>query len=57
MQDTHDVMPVNALIPQKLKPKTIRLRRYLSRAYPLKKDEVETKKNLWVAPSGTIICQ
>ena len=56
MQDTHDVMPVNALIPQKLKPKTIRLRRYLSRAYPLKKDEVE-KNILWVAPSGTIICQ
>jgi len=43
MQDTHDVMPVNALIPQKLKPKTIRLRRYLSRASPLKKDEVEKK--------------
>jgi len=43
MQDTHDVMPVNVLIPQKLKPKTTRLRCYLARAYPLKKDEVEKK--------------
>ena len=41
MQDAHDAMPVSVLLPQKIKPKTTRSRRYLSRAYPLKKDEVE----------------
>ena len=48
MQDAHDAMPVSVLLPQKLKPKTTRSRRYLSRAYPLKEDEVE-KNILWVA--------
>ena len=48
MQDAHDAMPVSVLLPQKLKPKTARSRRYLSRAYPLKEDEVE-KNILWVA--------
>ena len=43
MRNAHDAMPVNVLITQKLKPKTTRLRRYLARAYPLKKDEVEKK--------------
>jgi len=37
MQDAHDAMPVSVLLPQKLKPKTTRSRRYLSRAYPLKR--------------------
>jgi len=48
MRNAHDAMPVSVLIPQKLKPKTARSRRYLSRAYPLKEDEVE-KNILWVA--------
>ena len=48
MCNAHDAMPVSVLLPQKLKPKTTRSRRYLSRAYPLKEDEVE-KNILWVA--------
>ena len=48
MQDAHDAMPVSVLLLQKLKPKATRSRRYLSRAYPLKEDEVE-KNILWVA--------
>ena len=48
MQDAYDSMHVIILLSQKLKPKTARLRRYLSRAYPLKEDEVE-KNILWVA--------
>jgi len=48
MQDAYVAMHVSVLLSQKLKPKTARLRRYLSRAYPLKEDEVE-KNILWVA--------
>ena len=48
MQDAHDAMSVSVLLPQKLKPKTTHSRRYLSRAYPLKEDEVE-KNILWFA--------
>jgi len=48
MRNAHDSMPISVLLPQKLKPKATRPRRYLSRAYPLKEDEVE-KNILWVA--------
>ena len=48
MQDAYVAMHVSILLSQKLKPKTARLRRYLSRAYLLKEDEVE-KNILWVA--------
>ena len=48
MHDAYVAMHVSVLLSQKLKPKTARLRRYLSRAYPLKEDEVE-KNILWVA--------
>ena len=41
MRNAHDSMPISVLLPQKLKPKTACSRRYLSRAYPLKEDEVE----------------
>ena len=43
MRNAYDAMPVSVLLPQKLKPKTIRLRRYLSRAYPLKKGRSREK--------------
>jgi len=43
MSNAHDAMPVSVLLLQKLKPKATRSRRYLSRAYPLKEDEVEKK--------------
>ena len=36
MQDAYVAMHVSVLLSQKLKPKTARSRRYLSRAYPLK---------------------
>ena len=48
MQDAYVAMHVSVLLSQKLKSKTAHLRRYLSRAYPLKEDEVE-KNILWVA--------
>ena len=47
-QDAYVAMHISVLLFQKLKSKTARSRRYLSRAYPLKEDEVE-KNILWVA--------
>ena len=48
IQDAYVAMHVSVLITQKLKSKTTHSRRYLSRAYPLKEDEVE-KNILWIA--------
>ena len=47
MQDAYVAMHVSVLLSQKVKHKTVRSRRYLSRAYPLKEDAVE-KNILWV---------
>ena len=41
IQDAYVAMHVSVLITQKLKSKITHSRRYLSRAYPLKEDEVE----------------
>ena len=41
MQDAYVAMNVSVLLSQKLKPKTARSRRYLSRVYPLKEGELE----------------